>query len=488
MEAVSPGTLDNSCFEEFIANLRLDGVAMKGLFRRCVQCPNTTPACPTNCGADESCSFQIATCEKCASTSCVKNAAVNASPPPQSNTGSAAGPIAGGVVGGIVVIAVVTYLVWRFCIRKRRQEFDENEWHDDAMTNEKGMDQFSLQRDARASTHTVGSIASTVLTRASNIIQIAYIPGVTNRSIESSPELIPPVPPIPAASSHGSTTSSPHMPGHDQHFFMPSDLRGSTYSDYTDRSSMARSSVATTMYRNNAIVNPIPAQSAMRGKANTVSVKSKQGSPTDMSRSSTPPMPELAHPGKATFALNTKSSIIGRVGTPKTVTVTRNASNAHPPQHTYKLTGEERSEAPKIKAPERQIANASPQYSNDSSTFEDASSDEEADSSAHAKRSLIGGNRKSDATTVINDDSPISPTEDQPFQPSSVTADVRSGGPSSSKSVGGKHKHKKSSSLNQIIEEATRKATRAPRHGGLGSYEKSRGEGPFSDANAAGTP
>jgi hypothetical protein len=41
---------------------------------------------------------------------------------------------------------------------------------------------FTPRRDARASTYTVGSIASSVLTRASNIIQIAYISGVTNRS------------------------------------------------------------------------------------------------------------------------------------------------------------------------------------------------------------------------------------------------------------------------------------------------------------------
>ena len=463
---------------------------MRGLFRRCVQCPNTTPACPTNCAADESCSFVIASCDKCASTSCVKNAAVNSSPPPSSNSGSAAGPIAGGVVGGIFVIAVVTYLVWRFCIRKRKQEFEENDWTEDGTTNEKGMDQFSLQRDARASTHTVGSIASTVYTRASNIIQIAYIPGVTNRSIESSPELIPPVPPIPAASSHGSSTSSPHMPGHDQHFFMPSDLRGSTYSDYTDRSSMVRNSVATTIYQNNAVVNPVPAQSAMRGKANTVSVKSKQGSPTDQSRTSTPPMPELTQPTRAAFALNTKSSIVGRVGTPKTVTVTRSASNAQAPPQSYQLSGNERSAAPPIiKAPERQTANASPQYSNDSSTFDDATSDEDEDANTHAKRSLIGGNRKSDAITVINDDSPVSPTEDQPLQPSSSASSARTGVTTSSKTASlGKHKHKKSSSLNQIIEEATRRATRAPRHGGLGSYEKSRGEGPFSDANAARTP
>jgi hypothetical protein len=76
---------------------------------------------------------------------------------------------------------------------------------------------FTPRGDARASTYTVDSIASTVLTRASNIIQIAYIPGVTNRSAPSTPGLlVPPVPPIPIALSRENTPSY-----EDEHFFMP---------------------------------------------------------------------------------------------------------------------------------------------------------------------------------------------------------------------------------------------------------------------------
>ena len=52
--------------------------------------------------------------------------------------------------------------------------------------------------------------------------------------------------------------------------------------------------------------------------------------------------------------------------------------------------------------------------------------------------------------------------------------------------------HRKSTSLNQIIEEATRRATRSPLHGGLGSYRtrdrQGDRDGPFSDVNVAGTP
>ena len=58
----------------------------------------------------------------------------------------------------------------------------------------------SKHRDHKRSTPSEGSIASdsTILTRASNLIQIAFIPGVTNRSDDKTPLLIPPIPPPPS--------------------------------------------------------------------------------------------------------------------------------------------------------------------------------------------------------------------------------------------------------------------------------------------------
>lgn len=459
---------------------------MHTLIRRCVQCPqNVNPVCPS-CPSGTLCQISIQNCNACASTSCVAEQVINPSASSNnSNAGSAAGPIAGGVIGGIVAIAIITYLVWRFCIRKRRQEFDDA-WPDETSGIEKGGDQFSLQREARMSTNTIGSIASTVYTRASNIIQIAYIPGVTNRSVESSPELIPPVPPIPAVSPGSSSMSTPRMPGRDQHFFMPSDLRDSRYSGYSDRTSMARNSVATTMYRNDAVVNPVPARTATMGKAVPVSVKSSsKSSPTQLSRASTPPIPSITRPKQAQYQLNTKSSIVGRMSTPKAVTVVKSPSP--PTNQIYELSGNERPEAPLIMLPDRQSENTSPQYSNDSSTFDDESSDD-GKSSRRAAQRLITRNRQSNATTVIQDDSPISPSEAVPFNTSSLMNRTSYFMPSSSQ-TGSKHKHKKSSSLNQIIEEATRRAMREPRHGGLGSYMKgSEDAGPFSDEHIAGTP
>ena len=253
------------------------------LFRRCVTgCPNQTPACPT-CASNEVCSLVPPTCEECQKTICVASSAApstisSSSKSPSSGPNVAA--IAGGVIGGVLAIAVVTYLVWRFCIKPKRQQYEQEDWAEDHEDETEAEKDLAMRRDPRGSTHTVASVASTVLTRASNIIQIAYIPGVTNRSAPSTPGLlVPPVPPIPIALS-----STPSTPTYEQeHFFMPGDLRDSTYSGMSDRVSFARTSVASTIYGKNAILSPVPAQTMIRGKAAVVSVKSTGAStPEDL--------------------------------------------------------------------------------------------------------------------------------------------------------------------------------------------------------------
>ncbi len=205
-----------------------------------------------------------------------------------------------------MIIAAITYCVWRFCIKAKRQQYEEEDWAEDSNESAAAEKDFTMRRDARASTHTVGSIASTVLTRASNIIQIAYIPGVTNRSTPSTPGLlVPPVPPIPIALSNAST------PRYEQeHFFMPGDLRDSTYSGVSDRTSYARNSVASTIYGKNAIVSPVPATTVIRGKAAVVSVKSNG---TSNSGETTPPVPSVDY-GKFGKNLNGPPSPAFSVG------------------------------------------------------------------------------------------------------------------------------------------------------------------------------
>ncbi|KAF2093791.1 hypothetical protein NA57DRAFT_47504, partial [Rhizodiscina lignyota] len=276
------------------------------LFRRCVQCPNTTPSCP-QCADDEICSQISPTCQQCASTQCVKaseSGATNNGQVSSSGGGTNIGAIAGGVVGGVVFIIIVAFLIWKFWLKGKRRPIETVE--DYEFTQEKPANEdFGMHRSARASTHTVQSMASTVLTRASNIIQIAYIPGVTNRSTASPGLLVPPVPPIPSATPG----SSPYRDTADgeQVFFTAGDIRDSTYSGMTGYSgverdsiapSLARSSVATTIYRSQAQVSPLPAptQTMIRGKAAVVSVNkgnSSSGSSTINTPADTPPVPQI---------------------------------------------------------------------------------------------------------------------------------------------------------------------------------------------------
>ena len=473
------------------------------LFRRCAYCPQEAPPCPT-CASNEVCSLIAGGCDSCAMTMCTKIGAQATSTP--SSSGPAAGPIAGGVIGGVAVVCLMTFLVWRFCIKKRREQFEENDWQEEVST-EKSRDEFGMQRDARASVQSVRSIASTVLTRASNVIQIAYIPGVTNRSVDSTPDLIPPVPPIPAFSPAG--TPQPHQ--QDQHFFMPSDLRDSTYSDYTvDRTSYARSSIApslprgsfqSTAYRGSAVVNAIPAQTAIRGKANPVAVRSNgKNSPVE-SRSATPPLPIMDRKRHDLLKTNTTSPIVARLGIPKAVNVTK-------PQQSNLSTGSpspiaiDRSNRSPMKL-ERHASVASSRHQPESSTFDDASS---SDEDSPAEQSLMGYEKLPQFAKTASlssrslDPAVRSPSSAPDLRHSPATISSSPSPDSQVRQIATKEqkkKHKRSGSLNQIIEEATRRASREPRHGGLGSMgnvmtawtgKDARGEGPFSDAHAARTP
>ena len=502
----------------------------RNLFKRCAICDDKNPPTCLSCPEGQVCSLVGRTCELCARTTCIGGAAPSSTPSPDKsssssdNPSSAAGPIAGGVIGGIALIVLITFLVWRFCIKKRREEYDENEWRNVDAGMEKTDDEFTMRRDARASTHTVGSIASTVLTRASNIIQIAYIPGVTNRSVESSPDLlIPPVPPIPAASPSASAVSTPQPDGQDQHFFHfrdLRDLRDSAYSGYTadDRTSYARSSmtpsmlrnsVATTAYRDNAVINPVPAQKIIRGKATAVSLKSStKNSPTDTPRSPTPPMPPIDYGRHGVSPVNTNSPIVARIGMPKAVTVTRssssNALNASksplsaPSQASNPSPVNSEASRQPLEKLQRRVSVQDPnRHDGNSSTFDDASSSDE-ESPSPQEESLMGHGRKLSSPTRSGASLSLWPS---PFKSPSSAPDLRHESPMvssvssspDSQSRQTKQKHKRSGSLNQIIEEATRRASREPRHGGLGSVGsitnwKKDAQGPFSDSHEARTP
>jgi hypothetical protein len=314
---------------------------------------------------------------------------------------------------------MVTYLVWRICIKNKRQyEEPWMEFEDEPSPAEK---EFAARRDVRASTHTMHSIASTVLTRASNIIQIAYIPGVTNRSTPSTPGLlVPPVPPIPIALASPSSRQTYE----DQHFFMPGDLRDSTYSGMTDRTSYARTSVASTIYGKNAVVSPVPAQTVIRGKAAVVSVKSSgANTPAEM----TPPVPH--------------------------VDWDKYNPRGAPPSPAFSVGStflNSATSATQMKPQVVRVASAGTGKSKLSSTLDDDDS----------RRTLVGG-RDSVAITLIEDTPSV---EQGPF----VDPPARAAG------------HTRDGSLNAVIEEATKKAQGDVR-GGLGLKRESS---PFGDEHA----
>ncbi|KAL1610838.1 hypothetical protein SLS60_002509 [Paraconiothyrium brasiliense] len=283
-------------------NSDVDNV-MRTIFKRCVVCPSEAPSCPDACKDGVNCVQTTQTCDACPQAKC-QSIGIQGS---DSGSGKPnVGAIAGGVIGGVAFIAILVFVIWKFCMKgKRRSWVEEQGWNDglDMSTSQEKQDNdFASRRSTRASTHTVASMASSVLTRASNIIQIAYIPGVTNRSGPGSPDLlVPPVPPIPAMSP-SSGLSSPYAAS-EQHFFVP-DFRDSMASGSTDvRSSyartsiapsLARASVASTVYRQNAIVSPLPAQTIVRGKAAVVSVKSSgSNSPAETPMAETPPVPQI---------------------------------------------------------------------------------------------------------------------------------------------------------------------------------------------------
>jgi hypothetical protein len=465
-------------------------LAANRLFRRCVQCPQVVPPCPS-CKSDEICNLSSQSCDTCPSTSCVKASTTSPSSLPAAVTSKPvnSGAVAGGVIAGVAVIGLMVFLVWRFCIKNRRQEYEDDNWPNESestpSTAKVEQDTFSARRDARASTHTVGSIASTVLTRASNVIQIAYIPGVTNRSPPQSPGLlIPPVPPIPSVPSPNSSANTTPNYHQDQHFFMPSDLRDSTYSGMSDdRRSMARSSVATTIYRNNAVINPVPAQTIVRGKAAVVSVKSSgPNSPLDSPTSDAPPVPlidyerhhannllsqdDMRAPPSPAFSIGStfmkSTADTAKAVTAKPIRVKKSAGS-------LTLT-------PLLQSNRGQSSgsNSSPLSSTPSASTSDAPSDA---ANTH-------GRSKQSPSLLDADASPFGDQQQAPSPGAPAGQTPRSSSLPKRRESAQASGHKVAGSLSAVIEEATRRASRQPTHGGLGSVK--RENSPFSDIHELG--
>ncbi|KAK4539637.1 hypothetical protein LTR36_010463 [Oleoguttula mirabilis] len=478
---------------------------MRTIFKRCVQCPDTTPSCPT-CKGSEICSLVPYDCNTCQHMTCIANPLAASK-----SAGPNVGAIAGGVIGGVVVVAVVVFFVWRFWIKKRReqQELEAEEWEDDDIAQQKATHQFNAMHTDAVSTRTRGSLANSILSRASNIIQIAYIPGVTNRNGSGHNSLLGagPVPPIPAAQRSGPPKSPLSNEG-DALFFRPGDLRDSSYSatsslrsgnrdtQYTRQSitpSLARSSVHSEVYRDDATQVPMPAQTVLRAAPRMVSVKSSSssGSPAESPDSKTP----VSEQEYAQFAANTPA------GKGKGVQVVMPGQGERPStssslqsQASQYVKAKQVTVGSKGRFPVRRVSDASTSASTISKHAPNVSSplaevddsDEDEEGHARARQSLV------DISTNVSSSPPrIQPVESPFFDasehpPTSAAAARANPYATMGKTIGTslddrpKRGGRGVGALSDIIEEATRRASRVPSHEGLGGK---RDLSPFSDAH-----
>lgn len=188
----------------------------------CVQC-GQAPACP-QCADNEYCVLTELTCNQCPTTSCVTksgsssnslNSSTSNSTGTSSDTGKIVGGVVGGVVGGLVVFAVVIFFIYRRYWKKKLKERSDRltanraSYYDrDVEVGDEDEDDFSdsdsdsvivegdeefagdqihdelgtLKRPISSSRTLAGDRNSTMTTqtKASNILPIAYIPGVTS--------------------------------------------------------------------------------------------------------------------------------------------------------------------------------------------------------------------------------------------------------------------------------------------------------------------
>jgi protein OPY2 len=405
---------------------------VRTLFRRCVQCPPEAPVCK-ECASDEVCQLISQSCNACASTTCVKIGQLPGQLVDEPKT--PIGPIVGGVIGGVIAIAAATFLVWWFCIRPKRKAAL-------AWDPPEKRDQSTLSRSARQSA--AQSIASTVLSRASNVIPIAYIPGVTVRSPPESPGIPPPMPAFP--------TSSASTPAVEQHFFMPHDLRASTWSDTSSiadpRISLAPSLARTTFYANDDDIPPVPAQQAMRIQANVVNVKS--GATTPSMNGRTPPIPQVPTLGSS------NSSIVAKNVMARPIEIKKSSSGPRVPT----------------------LGNLAKQSA--SKRTESTTSSEKSVPVFFDEKEVVVGSPESAETSPLVKPKPSFATFSS-ARSSSVSAILPADGPLAGNSTT-THRHSKSEGLNAMIEEAINRA-RNPHVSVRPDSKKSSDQSPFSDIN-----
>jgi len=471
---------------------------LRTIFKRCVQCPDENPTCPP-CSNSEICSLVPTDCNTCAHMVCVRN--------PSSSTPSSGpnvGAIAGGVVGGVAFVGLVVFLLWYLWIRKKRaqQEAEAEEWEEDDIAQQKSVHHFQAMQQDAASTRTRGSFANSLLSRASNIIQIAYIPGVTNRNGSGHNSLMgsSPVPPIPAA--RRDMPRSPLVNDDGALFFRPGDLRDSTWSassmgdkrdtQYSLTPSLARSSVTSGIYRDDGTEVPMPAQQIVRAAPRMVSVRSGSShSPGETPGSQTP----VSASDHSDFAANTPAGkgkgfqVMMPGERPNTSGSMQSSGSMKAQQITI---GSKKGRFP-VRQPSDSstltIGKHAPNVSSPLAGSED-SDDEEEDEHARARQSLINTSKEVSSPPAMQPvESPFFDASEKPSSSAQVaTSSTQRPNPykSMAATVGTglddrpKRGGRGMGGLSAVIEEATKRASRVPSHDGLGGK---RDQSPFDDAH-----
>lgn len=147
--------------------------------RDCVVC-NTLPSCPT-CKADEECLLTTQTCKSCPKTYCSnKGLASQGISPLHNKKNSSTGGIIGGVIGGLVGLAIII-LLWKYYQTRHSTKKTVHECKTDEKRLQINLNSLSNENENNETTEAGSNISSFSFTRSSNVIPVAYIPGVTTR-------------------------------------------------------------------------------------------------------------------------------------------------------------------------------------------------------------------------------------------------------------------------------------------------------------------
>ncbi|VEU20356.1 DEKNAAC101181 [Brettanomyces naardenensis] len=150
----------------------------------CVTCSGA-PKCPV-CGNDEQCAMTTQTCAKCPTTYCTKMTTSLGTDDPKGSSLTSAkigGIAAGASVFALILMSLLSFYIYKKWWLKRhpRKIYDEEDEEDEDNDSEhpwkEGQDPRRMSQASFATT-----AASSVLTKASNVLNVAYIPGVKIRA------------------------------------------------------------------------------------------------------------------------------------------------------------------------------------------------------------------------------------------------------------------------------------------------------------------